>query len=378
MRLLEHNLLPDFLVRFGIRRLLRARLEEEWQGSIEAQRRHLMKLIASLRQSPIAIHTADANSQHYELPCAFFELVLGRHLKYSSGYYHTRAESLDQAEVNMLRLTAERAELQDGDRILELGCGWGSLSLWMAEHYPSAQITAVSNSRTQKRFIDARAADRGLKNLEVITCDANHLAFPAATQFDRVVSVEMFEHMRNYESLMRRISGWLKPMGTLFVHIFTHKTYAYPFEVLDDSDWMAKYFFTGGIMPSDDLLLHFQQDLSIQEHWQVDGRHYSQTSEHWLQNMDRHRAAIEPILAQTYGADQVRRWWVYWRVFFMSCAELWGYSGGREWLVSHYLFRKTAPAAAPRQDPAFQVDNADSASGSQPCSQRSRSICKVA
>jgi cyclopropane-fatty-acyl-phospholipid synthase len=216
----------------------------------------------------------------------------------------------------------------------------------MAENYPRAQITAVSNSRTQKKFIDARAAGRGISNLEVITCDVNLLSFPAEVQFDRVVSVEMFEHMRNYESLMHRIAGWLKPAGILFVHIFSHKTYAYPFEVRDASDFMAKHFFTGGIMPSDDLLLYFQEDLKLQEHWQLDGRHYSQTSEHWLQNMDKNRAAIEPILAQTYGADQVRRWWVYWRVFFMSCAELWGYARGQEWLVSHYLFRK--PATQPR------------------------------
>jgi cyclopropane-fatty-acyl-phospholipid synthase len=342
MRLLERDLLPDFAVRFGIRRLLKARLAEEHRGSLEAQQRNLMKLITRLRQSPIAIHTADANLQHYELPCAFFELVLGRHLKYSSGYYRDPADSLDQAEAHMLGLTAERADLKDGERILELGCGWGSLSLWMAERYPRSRITAVSNSRTQKRFIDARAADRGIKNLEVITCDVNQLSFSADLQFDRVVSVEMFEHMRNYETLMQRISGWLKPAGTLFVHIFAHKTYAYPFEVRDESDWMAKYFFTGGIMPSDDLLLYFQKDLTLQNHWQVDGRHYHRTSEHWLQNMDRHRRAIEPILAQTYGADQVRRWWVYWRVFFMSCAELWGYAGGQEWLVSHYLFRKPA------------------------------------
>lgn len=348
MRLLERDLWPDFIVRFGIRRLLKARLAEEHRGSLEEQQRHLMKLITRLLQSPIAINTADANLQHYELPCAFFELVLGRHLKYSSGYYRNSAETLDQAEANMLRLTAERAGLQDGDRILELGCGWGSLSLWMAEHYPHSQITVVSNSRTQKRFIDARAAERGLKNLEVMTCDVNRLSFPAATQFDRVVSVEMFEHMRNYEWLMHRISCWLKPTGTLFVHIFAHKRYAYPFEVRDESDWMARYFFTGGIMPSDDLLLYFQKDLSIQDHWQVDGRHYSRTSGHWLQNMDRQRAAIEPILAATYGADQVRRWWVYWRVFFMSCAELWGYADGREWLVSHYLFRKPAVPAAKR------------------------------
>jgi cyclopropane-fatty-acyl-phospholipid synthase len=340
MRLLERGLLPDFLVRFGIRRLLKARLIEEDCGDPEAQQQHLMKLISRLRHSPIAINTGEANLQHYELPPPFFELVLGRHLKYSSGYYRNAGETLDEAEANMLALTADRARLQDGDRILELGCGWGSLSLWMAEKYPRSTITAVSNSRTQKRFIDDRARERGLGNLEVVTCDANHLSFPEGTGFDRVVSVEMFEHMRNYEILMRRISGWLKPQGTLFVHIFTHKSYAYPFEVRDESDWMAKYFFTGGIMPSDDLLLYFQSDLRIADHWQVDGRHYSRTSEHWLQNMDRQRAAIEPILAATYGEAELRRWWVYWRVFFMSCAELWGYAKGREWMVSHYLFSK--------------------------------------
>jgi cyclopropane-fatty-acyl-phospholipid synthase len=340
MRLLERNLVPDFLVRQGIRRLLKVRLQEEDRGSPEAQQAHLMKLIARLRQSPVAINTADANLQHYEVPSAFFTHVLGPHLKYSSCYYRHANETLAQAEANMLQLTAERAALKDGDRILELGCGWGSLSLWMAEHYPNSAITVVSNSRSQKRFIDARAAARNFKNLEVITADANHLSFDAARRFDRVVSVEMFEHMRNYETLLGRIAGWLAPNGTLFVHIFTHKTYAYPFEVRDDSDWMAKYFFSGGIMPSDDLLLYFQRDLTLTDHWHVDGTHYSRTAEHWLENMDAHRAEIEPILAETYGKDQMLRWWVYWRVFFMSCAELWGYAGGKEWLVSHYRFTK--------------------------------------
>jgi cyclopropane-fatty-acyl-phospholipid synthase len=342
MRLLERDLLPDFLVRYGIRRLLAERLVEEDRGDPESQQQHLMKLITRLRQSPVAINTADANQQHYELPAGFFERVLGKNLKYSSCYYAHPGETLDEAEDNMLALTAERARLQDGDRILELGCGWGSLSLWMARHFPKSRITVVSNSRSQKRFIDGKAQERGLNNLEVITCDANQLSLPEG-EFDRVVSVEMFEHMRNYETLMRRISTWLKPQGTLFVHIFTHKTYAYPFEIRDESDWMAKYFFTGGIMPSNDLLLYFQNDLRIADHWQVDGKHYQQTSEHWLQNMDKHRADIEPILAATYGADQLKRWWVYWRVFFMSCAELWGYAKGREWIVSHYLFQKPKP-----------------------------------
>jgi cyclopropane-fatty-acyl-phospholipid synthase len=344
MRLLERDLVPDFVIRRRIRSLLAARLREEDAGDPELQRKRLADFIRGLSSSPVAIETAAANEQHYEVPTEFYTRVLGKHLKYSSGYFAQRdarpAAELDAAEARMLALTCERARLADGERILELGCGWGSLSLWMAEKYPRAGITAVSNSRTQKRHIDSQAKARGLGNLDVITCDVNALDFPEGVRFDRVVSVEMFEHMRNYDALLARVASWLEPAGTLFVHIFTHARFAYPFEVRDETDWMARHFFTGGIMPSDDLLLYFQRDVVLVDHWNVPGWHYQLTSEAWLENMDRHRDAIMPVLERTYGTAQALRWWVYWRVFFMSCAELWGYSGGREWLVSHYLFEK--------------------------------------
>ncbi len=335
---IERGLVPDFLVRAGIRTLLRMRLKDERATDRVEHARRFQKFVNITRSNPIALLTDKANEQHYEVPAGFYERVLGQHLKYSCCYFGPHTDRLEDAEAEALRITCERAELRNDLRILELGCGWGSLSLWMAANFPDSTITAVSNSSSQREFIMERARQRGLTNLTVVTSDMND--FTSTDQFDRVVSVEMFEHMRNYELLLSRISAWLKPNGKLFVHIFCHRDTPYVFETEGASNWMGRYFFSGGTMPSDDLLFHYQQHLTLTHWWRWNGQHYERTSNEWLKRLDHARTEIWPVLEATYGRNQASVWFMRWRLFFMSCAELFGFNRGNEWWVSHYLFEK--------------------------------------
>ena len=336
LRMVERGLVPKPLIRRAIRRLLRERLAEQrlrYDGKREAG---LAAFTQSMRESPIAMVPEVANEQHYELPPEFFHLVLGKHLKYSSGFYPNAEASLDEAEAAMLALTCERADLRDGQRVLELGCGWGSLSLWMAEHYPQSRILSVSNSAPQRGWIIEQARARGLRNLDVVTCDMNE--FEPQAKFDRVVSVEMFEHMRNWEKLLGRVADWLADDARLFLHVFAHKRYAYPFDVRGDADWMSRFFFTGGMMPSHDLVDHLDTPFELDTRWEVNGEHYGRTSEDWVRNLERKRAEVMPLLEATYGED-AGIWFQRWRIFFLACAELFAFDGGHEWIVSHQRLR---------------------------------------
>ena len=333
----EKGRVPDPLIRAGIRHLLRDRLREIEAADSEAGARQLDQFIDMMDASPIAALPEKANEQHYELPPEFFVEVLGEHRKYSSCVWANGSTTLDQAEADALRITCERAGLEDGQAVLELGCGWGSLSLWMASHYPGSQFTVVSNSSGQRGHIEAEAARRGISNLTVITADMND--FDIDKRFDRAVSLEMVEHMRNHRELFRRIHGWLKPGGRFFMHIFCHRLVPYEFEVRDESDWMSQYFFSGGIMPSDALPLRFQDDLRLVNQWRWDGRHYARTLNTWLERMDARKPTLMPILDSVYG-DDAPIWWMRWRLFFMACAELFDYNKGQEWWVSHYLFER--------------------------------------
>ncbi len=337
----EQGYVPDRVVRAGIRRLLQQRIDEIESRDCEAAGERLRAFVDMMDSSPIAPIPEKANEQHYEVPAEFFAEVLGAQRKYSSCYWRNRQQSLEQAEAEALEITSQRARLGDGQRILELGCGWGSLTLWMARRYPGSQVTAVSNSASQREYIEARAAEEGLGNVRVITADMND--FSAEQQFDRVVSLEMFEHMRNYRRLFARVHDWLAPGGLFFMHIFCHRLVPYEFVDRDSTDWMSRHFFSGGIMPSDALPLCFQDHLRLCEQWRWNGRHYEQTLNAWLARMDSRKARIMPILEATYGED-AEIWWMRWRIFFMACAELFGYNDGQEWWVSHYLFERPAHA----------------------------------
>ena len=339
IQLAEKGLVPDFLVRWGIRNRLRSTLRQVSEATPELDKQKKEKWIRTLKESPIALVPERANEQHYELPPAFFVKVLGKRLKYSSAFWPDEVDDLDSAEEAMLQLTCGRAEIVDGMDILELGCGWGSLSLWMAQNFPGSKILAVSNSNDQRKFIEGQIKVQGLTNLQVQTADMND--FLPEQKFDRVISIEMFEHMRNYEVLISRISDWLKPGGKLFVHIFTHKSIAYPYIDRGPEDWMTRHFFEGGQMPSADLLPQFGKDfLKLEEQWMVNGEHYQKTCRAWLNLMDSREESIMPIMADTYGETESRIWFHRWRLFFMACEELFAFKNGTEWFVSHYLFRK--------------------------------------
>ncbi|MBD3265563.1 methyltransferase domain-containing protein [bacterium] len=341
IHLAENGYLPKWLVAIGIRRLVAERIHMHANETCEERKHNKQKLVEELKQSTIAIHTEKANEQHYEVPAGFFQAVLGKHLKYSSGYWPEGVDTLDEAETRMLQLYGERAELRDGMDILELGCGWGSLSLWMAENYPNASIQAISNSHSQRKLIEDQCRKRGIENLTIHTADINH--FSTSSTFDRVVSIEMFEHLRNYRELFARIASWLKPDGKLFTHIFSHRDLAYYYETEGAKNWMGQYFFTGGIMPSDDLFSYFPDDMQIEQQWRLDGTHYQKTALAWLHNMQANRRIVLETLAATYGEAEKHLWFHRWKLFFMACAELFGYDKGQEWGVSHYRLNKVNP-----------------------------------
>jgi cyclopropane-fatty-acyl-phospholipid synthase len=339
----ERGLVPDYAIRAGIRRLVESRLREIRADDCEAGAAAETRFIEHMNSAPIAPVPELANQQHYEVPAEFFKHCLGTHRKYSSCYWAPDTRTLDEAEVLALWLTCEHATLENGQQILELGCGWGSLTLWMAQHYPASNIIAVSNSNSQREYIMQQAEIRSLFNVRVITCDMNQFRpadFGIDHAFDRIVSVEMFEHMRNYRTLYEQIYDWLAPGGRFFKHIFVHRLTPYAFEVADDDDWMSQFFFSGGIMPSDDLPLRFQEKLKLRQLWRWDGTHYEKTANAWLANMDAATEQIRPILENTYGAENAEMWRNRWRIFYMSCAELFGLRNGQEWWVTHYLFER--------------------------------------
>ena len=334
----ESGLVPDTVIRSGMRRLLERKLAEISAGDVEVASRTLRQFVAMMRRSPVALVPDLANEQHYEVPAAFFNEVLGENRKYSCCHWSGDVGNLNKAEAAALRITVERAGICDGMQVLDLGCGWGSLSLWVAEHFPNAAVTSVSNSRSQHDFIIGEAEKRGIRNIDVQVCDMND--FETSDTYDRIVSIEMFEHMRNYDELFRRINSWLVPEGRFFMHIFCHRTTPYEYIDKGPSDWMSRHFFSGGIMPSADLPLLFPEHLNIERRWHWNGMHYAKTCRAWLELMDSRRRVVMPILEDTYGRADAGRWWMRWRMFFMACEELFRFNKGEEWFVSHYRFKK--------------------------------------
>jgi cyclopropane-fatty-acyl-phospholipid synthase len=334
----ELGLGPDSVVRAGIRRLLEHKRREIRADDLEFSANETNQFVAMMNSSPIALLTDVANEQHYEVPAAFFAEVMGDHLKYSCGFWPSGVTTLTESENAALQLTVSRAGIENGMQVLDLGCGWGSLSLWIAEHFPECSVTSVSNSSSQREFIMGQARARDLNNIRVIVQDMND--FVTEDRFDRIVSVEMFEHMHNYGDLFHSISRWLVPEGQFFMHIFCHRSTPYEFIDKGPGDWMSRYFFSGGIMPSADLPLRFSEHLSIDKRWHWNGKHYAKTCDAWLARMDSNKDRIMPVLADCYGADAASLWWQRWRVFFMACSELFAYDRGNEWYVGHYLFKK--------------------------------------
>lgn len=338
LKLAEKGYLSDALIRKGIQRLCKSRLQEISEQDCEQAQSSLVQFVQAMAQAEIAPLPEKANAQHYEVPADFYQYCLGSNRKYSSCFWLPETRTLDEAEQLALTQTCAHAQLHDGQHILELGCGWGSLTLWMASHYPQAQITGVSNSASQREYIMSQAKARGLSNIHILTADMN--VFDTEQTYDRIVSVEMFEHMRNYQVLYGKVARWLKPGGLFFKHIFVHRYTPYAFDVKAEDDWMSQYFFSGGMMPSDDLPLYFQDDLKLVDKWRWDGTHYEKTANAWLQLMDQNHQALTPVLASIYGQADAEMWRQRWRIFFMACAELFGYNHGQTWWVSHYLFAK--------------------------------------